>query len=268
MREFLVQIWEEYNRDEVPRRAAALSFYTILSLAPLLLITIAIAGIGFGEAEVQERIVAQVTDLIGERGGQLASTVLQSASSQPGGIIATLAGLAMLLIGASGVFSELRDTLNRMWEVERHVSGWRALMRERLFSFALVLAVGFLLIVSLVASAAIAAASGMLASYLAPALLYAFDFTLSFVVVTLLFAALYKALPQTHVPWRPALTGATVASALFIAGKLLIGLYLGKATIVNAYGAAGSLVVILLWAYFSSQIFFIGAEIAQVKSRH
>lgn len=260
---FLKQVAAEYRQDEVPRRAAALAFYTILSLAPLLLLVVGIADIFLSGA--QERVVEQATGLIGEQGGTAVRSVLANASVS-GGNLAVIMSIALLLVGASAVFAELRTTMNRMWEVQPK-TGVKSLILKRLFGVALVLALGFLLLVSLIASAAISMMSDYLGQFVTTMLIYTLELLVSLIAITGIFTALFRYVPETFVPWKAAAIGAAASAILFLIGKSLIGIYLGRAIAVSAYGAAGSLVVILLWAYYTAQILFIGAEVTQVLQK-
>jgi len=243
-----------------PRLGAALAYYTVLSLAPLLIVVVGIAGMVFGRQAAEGQIVWQIEGLVGHRAAEAVQGMVRQAFAPEAGLVAAIVGVVVLLFGASGVFMELRGSLNTVWGVETSGSLW-ALIRERFFSFAMVLAIGFLLLVSLVVSTALAAAGKFLGAWLpvsAPLLELA-NLALSFVVTTVLFALLYKVVPEAPIAWRDVWIGAAVTALLFSVGKLVIGLYLGRASIGSAYGAAGSVVVILVWVYYSAQVFFLGA---------
>ena len=261
--------WDEIN---APRLGAALAFYTTLSIAPLLVLSIAIAGLVFGTKAAQGDIVAQVSGLVGEQGARILQNLLLDASHLSSGLTAAAIGIVLLLVGASSVFTELRDALNLVWGVRNTThSGWKGMLRTRFFSFAMVLGIGFLLLVSLLFSAAVAAAGKFFGGFLPvpEGLLHLLNWVLSFASVTVLFALLYKVVPDLRIEWRDVWVGAAVTSALFSIGKFLIGLYLGKAGVGSAYGAAGSLVAFLVWVYYSAQIFFMGAAFTQMFSeRH
>jgi membrane protein len=261
--------WSEVNAT---RLGAALAFYTLLSIAPLLVVCIGIAGLIFGRAEAQEQISAQLTSLVGPQSAEALKSLLQHAAKPASGITATAVGMMTLLFGASGVFGELRDSLNTIWGVKSTSgSGLMGMVKYRFFSFAMVLGIGFLLLVSLIFSAAVAAAGKFFAGYLpAPeAVLHLLSTFVSFLTVTILFTLLYKVVPDVHIWWRDVIIGAAVTSILFSIGKFLIGFYLGKASVGSAYGAAGSLVVFIVWVYYSAQIFFMGAEFTHVfAERH
>lgn len=267
-----VSCWNEIN---APRLGAALAFYTTLSIAPLLVVCVGIAGIVFGREAAQAQIIYQIQNLVGPEGGAAIQSLLLQSHKTPGssGIIAAAVGVFMLLLGASAVFGELRDSLNLVWGVKSNTNGGGLLrmLRYRSTSFAMVLGIGFLLMVSLLLSAAIAAAGKFFQRFLpAPeAMLHLGSTVLSFLALTVLFALLYKVVPDVRIEWQDVWIGAGVTSLLFSVGKFLIGLYLGKASVGSAYGAAGSLVVFLVWVYYSAQIFFLGAQFAHIfAERH
>lgn len=254
--------------DYAPSMGAAIAFYTLFSLAPLLIIAIALAGLFFGEEAARGEIVAQIRDLIGEEGALAVQALLKSAKEPAKDIVATLVSLATLAVGATTVFAELQSALDRIWRTPAPASesGLWALVRTRLLSFGLVLGLGFLLLVSLIASAVIAAfgkwSSGIFEGR--EALLHGVNFAISFSMTTMLFALIYKFMPRARIAWRDVLIGAAVTGLLFEMGKILIGLYLGKTSMASGFGAAGSLVVLLMWVYFSAQIFLLGAEFTWV----
>lgn len=260
---------KEWLDDGASRLAAALAYYTIFSLAPLLIFVIAIAGFFFGTGTARDEILSQLSELLGPLGAIYVGTLLDSASKPGSGIIGASVGFVVLMFGATSSFAQLQEALNIIWNVSPKKSGVSYFIRKRLLSFSLVLVIGFLLLVSLVLSAALAAAgkfvSGMLPAYLV--LVNALNFVLSFTITTLLFAAIYRILPDAKVRWRDVIWGAVVASLLFSVGRFLIGLYLGQSAIGSVYGAAGSFVIILVWIYLSAQILFFGAEFTQVWSR-
>ncbi len=266
----LGQSVSEWSKHNAPRLGAALSFYTLLSLAPLLLILVSVVGLAVGPQEAVSSVIQQIEGLVGVEAAHAAQALLASPRSTTHGIFATLFGVLTLLFGASGVMVELRDALNFIWDVPTpELTGAGrivAFVKDRLFSFALILAVGFLLVVSLATSAWIAALGVYSASFLAAneIVLHAATFLASFVVTSALFAAIYKFLPDIRIEWRDVLLGSTVTSALFSAGKLGLGLYLGKASFASAYGAAASMIILIVWVYYSAQIFFLGAEFTKV----
>jgi membrane protein len=256
--------WIDIN---APRLGAALAFYTLFSIAPLLVVSVSIAGLVFGHEAAQNQIAGQIQYVVGHEGGQVVQSILQSAYKPASGIAAAVVGFLMLLFGASGVFGELRDSLNTVWGVQSTGgAGLIGVIKYRFISFAMVLGIGFLLLVSLVLSAAISAVGKFFEGHLpVPEAVLQFGSTgLTFVAVTILFALLYKVVPDVDVEWRDVAIGAAFTSLLFSVGKMLIGLYLGKASVGSAYGAAGSVVVFIVWVYYSAQIFFFGAAFTHV----
>jgi membrane protein len=253
--------------DNAPSLGAALAYYTIFSLAPVLIVVIAVAGLAFGREAAEGEILRQIHALVGPAGAATIQTIIQRAHQPALGIVASTLGLVTVLVGASGAFLQLQDTLNQIWKVRRNSeSFWASTLRKRSLSFGLVLGTGFLSLVSLALSAGLAAV-GMFMGHLLPIpafLLESVNFLLSFAVITLLFAMIFKVLPDTEVAWGDVWIGAGVTALLFTIGKMLIGLYLGKSSITSAYGAAGSLVVILVWVYYSAQILLLGAEFTHV----
>ncbi|MEO5574414.1 MAG: YihY/virulence factor BrkB family protein [Gammaproteobacteria bacterium] len=250
--------------DRAPRMAAALAFYMIFSIAPLLIIVIAIAGLVFGQDDVRTQIAAQISGLVGPSGTATVMAVIDAISKPSSSIIAAIIAILTVLFGASGVFGELQDSLNTIWKVQpkpgRAVIG---IIKERFLSFVMILVLGFLLLVSLVISTALTAVGHYLNGMLIGSQYYlqSIDFVLSFLITTLLFAMIYKILPDARVKWSHVWMGAAVTALLFSLGKFLIGLYLGKSTMASAYGAAGSIIIILIWVYYSAQILFFGAEL-------
>lgn len=260
----LGQMFQAWLDDYVPSMGAALAYYTMFSLAPLFLIAIAIAGLVFGQDAARGEIEVQLHSLMGESGAAAVQEFLKSVNKPAQGIAATVTGIALLLIGATSVFGELQDALDRIWKVPARlkVGGWLALVRARLLSFGMVLAMGFLLVVSLIVSAALVAVekwwSPVFGDWYGVAT--AANAIGSFFVVATLFAFIFKIMPRAQVRWSDVWVGAVATALLFTLGKSLIGLYIGHSGIVSGFGAAGSLVVVLLWVYYSAQIFLIGAE--------
>jgi membrane protein len=253
----------KWNRDDCLMLGAALAYYTVFSLAPILVIAIAVAGALFGEEAAQGEIVGQIRTLVGEEGATAIQSLIESAGRQEAGTVATLIGLAVLLFGSTSAFSQLQAALNTIWEVEPEThSGFWDMVRARFLSFTAVLGTGFLLSVSLVLSAA-GAAFGRYGWGWMPAigpLLELADFLGSMLVHTLLFAMIFKLLPDAAIRWRDVWVGAGVTAGLFFVGKLVIGLYLGTSEVGAAYGAAGWVILILAWVYYSAQIVLFGAE--------
>lgn len=260
----------EFVEDKASQLGAALAFYSILSLAPLLVLAIAVAGFFFGEEAARGGLATQMESTVGAEGAKAIESMLENAHQPEFGSLAALFGLILLLVGASGVFGQLQTAMNAIWEVEpsKGSSVW-VFFKSRFLSFTLVLGTGFLLLISLVLSAVIAGASQYLSGiwpHLEP-LWHVANELVSFFVVMLLFAMIFKFLPDTTVAWRDVWIGAATTAVLFTFGKFLIGLYLGKSSVGSAYGAAGSLVVLLVWIYYSAQILFFGAELTQVYAR-
>jgi len=267
--QLLKATFAEWSKDKVPRMGAALAYYTIFSLAPLLVIAIAMAGFVFGADAVEGRITNQIQGLVGADSAHAVQTMIQSAHKPAHGVFATIFGVAVLLLGASGVFAEMQDALNTIWRVDTtSKSGVWNLIRTRFLSFGMVLGIGFLLLVSLLLSAALSAVETYASGFLPipPAALHAMDFLFSLIFIAGLMAMIFKLLPDVPVPWRDVWVGAVITSLLFTAGKFLIGLYIGHSVTMSAYGAAGSVVVILAWIYYSAQILYFGAEFTRVYS--
>ncbi len=260
--------WSKHNAS---RLGAALAYYSVLSLAPLVVVVVAICGFAFGEQAVQGQVYWQIKDLVGSQSAAVVQTLLKQAHQPSAGILASVAGFIVLLLGASGVFIELRDTLNYIWDAPvPKSSGVWSVVRLRFFSFAMILGIGFLLIVSLAFSAAIQAVGKYAAHYITmpAAMLETVNFIVTFLATSFLFALIYRFIPEVPIDWADVGMGSVVTAALFAIGKFLIGLYLGKAGVGSAYGAAGSLVVLLVWVYYSSQIFLYGAEFTHVYALH
>lgn len=256
--------------DRAPRMSAALAFYTILSMTPLLIITTAIVGSVLGDEAARGEIVAQLQGLIGYAGAEVIQTTLQHASQPRAGGIASLLGVVTLLFGASGVFVELKDDLNTVWKAQERTDGsWWDTIKERLLSFAMVLVVGFLLLVSLIISALLAIIGTAIQSFLPElsVVVSLLNFIISMCVTTGLFALMFRYIPDYKLPWSVVTLGAALTAGLFTVGKYLIGLYVGRAGIATPFGAAGSVVVLVVWVYYSALIFFYGAEMTQVLAR-
>jgi membrane protein len=257
----------DWSHDRAPRLGAALAYYTVFSLVPFLVVVIAVIGLVFGEQAAQSAILSQIADLVGEQTAAAIKDMIQRADQPSTGFLATGIAVATLLLGASGVFGQLQDALNTVWGVEpKEGRGLWGFIKDRFLSFVAVLGTGFLLLVSLILSSALAVIgkwfSGMLP--LPETVLELMNFILSFVVITGLFALIFKVLPDAQVAWRDVWIGAALTSALFTIGKFALGLYLGKSNVASAYGTAGSLVLVLLWVYYSAQILLYGAEFTQV----
>ncbi len=262
---------KEWLDDRVPSLGAALAFYCMLSLGPLLLVLLSLAGLFFGEKAAHHQIMSQIDGLIGAQGANAIEEVLAAGNERKdAGWLATIIGAVTLIVGASGVFRHLQETLNLVWGVEpKGGKGIWRIIRKRFLSFTMVLGTGFLLLVSLVLSAALAAV-GEFGTALAPGMAPVWQVinqAVGFGVITAVFALLFKYLPDAEVEWRDVWIGAALTAALFTLGKFGIGLYLGQSAFGSIYGAAGSLVVLLVWVYYSSQILFFGAEFTQVYAK-
>ena len=264
----LTQTLSSWIDDYAPSMGAALAYYTMFSIAPLLLIVIAVAGFIFGADAARGEILTQLQGLLGEDGAHAVEGLLKSVSEPAKSTGAAVIGIVVLLIGATSVFGELQDALDRIWRAparDRHDGLWR-LVKSRLLSFGMILGIAFLLVVSLVMSAALSA----LGKWWGPlfgsweTLLQITNFVISFGLITVMFAMIYKVMPRVHIQWPDVWVGAGVTALLFTIGKLLIGLYIGKSGIASGFGAAASLVVVLVWVYYSAQIFLVGAEFTWV----
>jgi membrane protein len=271
------ETWRSWLDDAAPSMGAALAYYTLFSLAPLLLIAISVAGLWFGVDAARGEVVRQLEQLVGGATARAVESMLVALNRPEAGRAGTLVGLATLLIGATTVFAELRHAMDRIWNVPPlppGAQGWVPslwdLLRTRLLSVGLVLGVGFLLLVSLLVSAALATVgrwvAGSAAGTLAVVLQLGHE-VFSYAVITALFVMIYKWMPRVRVAWRDVWIGAAITALLFVAGKGLIGLYIGRSGIASPFGAAGSLVVLLLWVYWSAQIFLLGAEFTSVYAR-
>jgi len=264
------ETYHDWSEDKASRLAAALAYYTAFSVAPLLLLAITIAGAVFGREAAQGQVFGQLEGLLGAQAAEAVQTAIANSQSAGGGTISAIIGILTLLWSASNVFAQLQEALNTIWEVAPDPkAGILATIKRRFFSMTMVLGIGFMLLVSLVLSTAVAAVGGIFERALPGGgfLMQLLNFALSFAVVTGLFAAIYKVLPDATIKWSDVWVGAAVTALLFTVGKLLIGLYLGHASIGSTFGAAGSLLVFLVWVYYSAQILFFGAEFTQVYAR-
>ena len=253
--------------DNAPSMGAALAFYTIFSLAPVLMVAIAVAGLAFGQKAAEGEFLRQLQGLMGETAARAVQAIIQSANRPALGAIATTIAIGTALLGASGAFVELQDALNKIWRVQRRSEGFLlGVLRGRFLSFGMVLGLGLLLLVSLTVSAALGAVGNFMGQLLPTSvfLLELVNFLLSLGVIALLLAMIFKYVPDTEIAWSDVWIGAAVASLLLTTGKALLGLYLARSTVASAYGAAGSLVIILTWVYYSAQILLLGAEVTHV----
>lgn len=259
-----------WSDDNAPSMGAALAYYTLFSIAPLLLIVISVAGLVFGEQAARGEVMAQLSDLLGTQGAMAVEDLLKRVNRPDEGGWAAAIGTVVLLVGATSVFAELQNSLNRIWKAPLVNSGpvWKSLLtllRKRLLSLGLILGLGFLSMVSMVASAALAAISKWWTGWLGAEfvlLAQVLNATLAYALITVMFAVIYKWVPDVPVRWRDVWVGALITSALFSLGKTLIGLYIGRSGVSSAYGAAASLVVMMLWVYYSTQVFLMGAELS------
>jgi membrane protein len=263
--------YQEWKEDNGSRLAAALTYYTVFSFAPMLIIAIAIAGLIWQKQAVQEQVLSQIQGLVGEQGRIFVAGLLESAGKPAQGIFATIIGLITLIFGALGVFNELHNSLNIIWDVpEKKVSGlWQTIKEvivNRFLSFTMILGIGFMLLVSLMVSTSITAFGNWIGGILPfhEVILQIINLVISIGIITVLFALIFKVLPDAEIAWRDVWVGAFVTAILFSIGKTLIGLYLGSSAVGTTFGAAGSLVLLLLWVYYSAQILFFGAEFTQV----
>jgi membrane protein len=264
----LKDTFTDWNEDKAPRLAAALAYYTVFAIAPTLIIAIAVASLVFEGA--QEQIISQISALIGPQAGEAIQTLIENRQSDTSNIIATIVGIVTLIIAASGLFGQLQDALNTIWEVEpKPGQGILAILKQRFLSFTMVLGVGFLLLVSLVISAVLSAIGGALGGPPEEQTIVwqVINALVSFGVTTLLFALIFKVLPDVKVAWSDVWIGALATALLFSIGKFLISQYLATESTASSYGAAGALVLLLLWVYYSAQILFLGAEFTQVYAK-
>ena len=260
-----------FVEDEALSRGAAIAFYTVTSIAPILLIVVAVAGLVFGREAAQGAITAQLGGLMGQQTADVLQSAVASAGEKSSGILATIIGIVTLIATASGVFGEMQSALNAIWKAKPEGTTVSRLIRARAASLGLVAALGFLLIVSLVVSAGLTAFGNYLDSILpfGKVILSASNTVISVALISVLFAAIYKILPDRHLEWRDVIVGAVVTAILFTIGKSLIGWYIGSSAVASTYGAAGGLIVLLLWGYYSAQIFLLGAEFTKVyANRH
>jgi membrane protein len=260
-----LQSFNGWLEDRALRFSAALAYYSIFALAPLLLIAIAVAGMIFGQEAARGQVYAQIEGLLGPKGATEIQTLIQASSNHGQGIVATVIGVVVLFIGASGVFGQLKDALNSIWGVRLKAGGLMASIKEYLLNFSMVLAIGFLLIISLLLSAVLQALNNFMTGYLPiPSFAVPLTVGVSFLVFVLLFALIFKVLPDVEIGWEDVWIGATVTALLFTGGKFLIGLYLAKSSVGSSFGAAGALILILVWIYYSTSIFLLGAEFTKV----
>jgi membrane protein len=251
-----------FVEDDALSKGAAIAFYTATSIAPILLIVVAVAGLAFGKEAAQNGIVGQLAGLMGKESAEFLQSAIANAQNKSSGALATLIGVATIIVTASGVFGEMQSALNTIWKVDSRGTPVSRLIRARAASLGLVVSLGFLMMVSLVVSAGLTALGGYVNAVLpfGKIALTVLNGIVSFLLVSILFAAIYKVLPDRPIQWRDVIVGSAVTSLLFSGGKSLIGWYIGSSAVASSYGAAGALIVILLWVYYSAQIFLLGAE--------
>lgn len=254
----------KWLEDDASRLAAALAFYSALSLGPLLLIVIAIGGLAFGQEAASGHVFAEIRGLVGNEGAEAIQTALAHSRNQATGFWATLIGVVTLMIAALGVFGQLQDALNIIWHAKRRPRNFWWMIEKRVLSFAMILSIGFLLLTSLIVSAVLSAIGAYFTGLLPTVALQLANMIISFSVITVLFAMIFRILPDVYIEWREVWVGAAITALLFSFGKLLIGMYLGHSALGSTYGAAGSLMVVLIWIYYSAQILFLGAEFTRV----
>lgn len=262
--ELLKEAGNEWVEDKAPRLGAALAYYTIFSIAPLLLIVVAVAGFIFGADAAEGQLFGQIRGLVGDQGAATLESMLANTNQPGSNTLATVVGVVMLFVGAAGVFGQLQDALNTVWEVQAKPGrGFWGFLRDRFLSFTMVLGCAFLLLVSLVVSAGLAAVASIFGDWQTTLIGQVLNVVISFGVISGLFAMIYRFLPDVRIGWKDVWFGAAVTALLFTVGKWLIGLYLGHSSIGSTYGAAGSLAVLLVWLYYSSQLFLFGAELTK-----
>ena len=264
------EAFQEWQQDKASLLAAALAYYTVFSITPLLVIAIAIAGAVFGREKAQGEIIEQINGLVGTQGAQAIETALANANQPQLGSAASIISIVILFVGASGVFAQLQQALNTVWDVRaKPNSGIWEFIRKRLLSFGMVLTIGFLLLVSLMLSAVLSGIGKLQLDVLPgfASFWQLLNFGISFGFISLLFALIYKYLPDVYIRWKDVWVGAILTALLFTFGKFLIGLYLGRGSLGSTYGAAGSLIVFLAWVFYSAQILLFGAELTQVYAR-
>jgi membrane protein len=268
--DLLKETVNEWQEDKASRLAAALSYYTIFSLAPLVILSIAIVGLVYGQAAVEGRLFDRIAGIVGAEAAEMIQTMIANVSQPTEGVIATLIGFGILLWGATSLFGQLKDALNTIWNVRlKPGGGMSVFIRTRLLSFLMVLLIGFILLLTIVSSTALSVVSRFFGDLLPMAniIWYLVEFLVTLALLTLLFAIIFKVLPDVEIEWSEVWVGASATAVLFNIGRILIGIYMGMASVASPFGAAGSLVVLLLWIYYSAQIFFFGAEFTKVYAR-
>jgi membrane protein len=270
IRKLFVEAFKDWSEDKATRLSAALAYYTIFSLAPLLIIVIAIAGLVFGQDAARGEVIAQVRGVMGQEGAETIAGLLEASNKPRTGTLAAIIGFATLLLGAAGVFGQLKDALNTIWEVTpKPDRGIKGFLQDNVLSFTMVLGVGFLLLVSLLVSTALSAVGKIVAgdAFDQSWIWQVVNFVVLAAITFVLFALIFKELPDAEIAWRDVLLGAAVTTLLFAIGRFLISFYLARTATGSTFGAAGSLVIILVWIYYSAQILFFGAEVTQAYAR-
>ncbi len=262
------EAFQEWQADEASKQGAALAFYSILSMGPLLLVVVSVAGLALGQEAASGAILAQMRGLVGETGAQAIEDILKNTQNDTKSVIAAAIGIVTLLASVSGFFAQLQSALNAIFNVPHQKMNLVHFVLKRVLSFGMVIGIALLLLLSLAISAGLSAFTGLFEASAPVIILQVVNVLLSFLISTLLFAMAFKILPDVHLNWRDVWVGAAVTAALFAIGKSLIGLYLGQSAISSTYGAAGSLIVLLVWIYYSTQIILFGAEVTQVYARH
>lgn len=265
---FLHQVFAEFIGDNVLKYSASLAYYTVLSVAPLLVIVLSVSGFLFGKEAINEELYGEINKLVGSEAALQIQSSIKNIKLHNDNFFATAIGVIVLLIGATGIFGEIQDSLNRIWGLKLKVTrAWWKVITDRLISFSLILCVGFVLIVSLVLNAVAVAISDRIFAKLPGTgnlLLYAVDIGISLIITTVLFGAIFKVLPDAKIKWRDVITGAFITACLFLLGKYAIGFYLGKSNLGTIYGAAGSIMILMIWVYYSSAILYLGAVFTKV----
>ncbi len=261
----------QFAEHKALKLSASLAYYTIFSLAPMLIVIIALCSLFLGREAIEGKVYQQLKEFVGSDAALQIQEVIKNTSLEGNTFVATVIGIVTLIVGATGVFTEIQDSINTVWGIQvNHKRGWLKMLINRLLSFSMVVSIGFLLMVSLIINALVSAFSDRLSFFFPELTLYVFhvvNFLLTFGIITLLFAIVFKVLPDAKIKWKDVTVGAVFTAALFIIGKMIITFYLGRSHLGLAYGAAGSLIIILVWVYYSSIILYFGAEFTQVYAR-
>ncbi|MFT3979130.1 MAG: YihY/virulence factor BrkB family protein [Ferruginibacter sp.] len=266
---FNKQVISEFIADSVLKYSASLAYYTILSLAPLLIIILTITGRVFGEEAIRGELYGEIKDLVGSEAALQVQTAVQNIHLNSDNFFATVIGVVVLVVGATGIFGEIQDSLNKIWGLRlmRAKKVWWKLLIDRLISFSLIISLGFVLIVSLLLNALVAALSSKLTAWFSESgevMLLVLDNLISLIITTILFGAIFKVLPDAKIKWKDVMVGALITASLFMLGKYAIGIYLGRSNLTSIYGAAGSIVILMIWVYYSAAILYLGAVYTKV----